>query len=340
MTTDTTASPLESFRQGRDAVLSSVLDLVSGLEGHVLEFQNSHESKLREAGIAVSEALTDKARLEGVLGEQTRELQLLREHVCVVPAASFGEDPLDTSGAGSHPQAGMTVPDHSVDSSDPVDTSPAIAELNSDLEAERRTTAGLRAELESRDRKISALNETAGAAVEQHRALEASFDQRLADELRVAEIRVRGEAIRIIEAIAADNSALVEAADLFTVAFSSEPAPAGKPVTATTPAPAFETEPVNVARVQESPEVPIPGWDTFDLPAQESEAEPAPLTQSYMAATDLDDAIQDPDFFTRPQSLGEPDGDAGHAPVPATAPTGAPKPGYGFFGRPKENERV
>lgn len=332
MTTATTTNPLESYQQGRDKFMAVVLDAMSGLESTVLGYEHQHEHHARAAGTELSLALAENNRLHKEVGDQALELDASRSHVCPVPEFTPvpGVDPLDTSAVATISAA--------EDSSQSDESARIIAELRAGLEAEQRTSAALRVELEAerrtsaelrgdvaeRNGKISALKEAAEAqpvAAEADRETEENFNRRLAEGVRSAEAGTRSEAIRIIEAIAADNPALEEAADLFTVAFAAPGDAAGTP----------KARPEKPA-AQETAGLPGPGEDFFNaLPAPEPEAAPAPLTQAYMPAPDLDDdAIVNPHFFDNPQTLEEP--------APDASPVEAPKPGHGIFGRKKENQ--
>jgi hypothetical protein len=380
--TATTPSPLESYREGRDRILNVVLDAVSGLEGSVLDFMHDHEGKVRSASFALSQSLSENGRLERLVGEQALALDESRSHVCPVPEFTDvpGVDSLDTTVAAAAPVA-------SEDTTGAEEAARTIAELRGSLEAERRISAGLRtdlaaeqkisaglrADLADRDGRIESLEEGARVAekkllatVEAHqehvRDTQENFDSRLAAGVSAAETGVRGEAIRIIEAIAADNPALAAAADLFTVAFPAEASTAGSqgfaapaPATAAVVAPVppvdfFASIPAAEPAAPEVtdavdwdtvPAAPAPAESVDFVPAPEAEAAPAPMTQVYMAAPDLeDDAILDPNFFDTPQPLEAPAGEAIQAPAPTGGPVEAPKPGYGLFGRKKEHSGV
>jgi hypothetical protein len=369
MTTAPATSPLESFQHGRDNFLAVVLDGMSGLETSVLEFMHEHERQARVAGTELADALRDKARLEGQLGEQALELETSRAHVCAVPAAddSFTVDSVEDSAPVSAPAA---------DTSGSEEADRTIAELRAGLEAEQRTSAGLRADLEAEkivsaglrteiDKLDGTLDDVEGklrTANEAHtryvRETQETFDQRLSAGVRAAETGVRGEAVRIIEAIAADNPALAEAADLFTVAFPAEAAPEDSAPEGS-PAPAEEPQAAGPApEPAEAPAAPQsaaePEWDQMvaapaptdedfynALPAPEPEAAPAPMTQVLLPAPDLsDDAILDPNFFDNPEPLEAPVGEPVQAPAPAGNQAEVPKPGYGLFGRKKEAQNA
>lgn len=385
MTTATTTSPLESYQQGRDSFLAVVLDAMSGLETSVLEFQHHHEGQVRASGSDLTETLREKERLEQVVGEQALELEASRSHVCTVP--EFAD--FDDESAAEPAPVSVTetaAPAEAAEGSE--DAALVIAELRASLAAEQGVSAGLRTELAAEkvatselraklaenDREIDKLDDALDsadaklqAATEAHalfvREAESTFDQRLAADLRIAETGVRREAVRIIEAIAADNPPLAEAAELFTIAFPAEAAPAGAQehaAPAQTPAPVAAPAPVPgedffasipAPELAEAPAAPqadaAPEWDeitpaptaeaffTAD-PAPEADAAPAPLTQVLLPAPAADDTILDPNFFDTPQPLDEPAGE----PVQAPAPTEVPKPGYGLFGRKKESQNV
>lgn len=370
MTTAPATSPLESFQHGRDNFLAVVLDGMSGLETSVLEFMHQHERQARVTGTELAEALRDKAQLEDQLGEQALELETSRTHVCAAPAVddAFASDSLEDS-------APVTVP-AAADNSGSEEAARTIAELRAGLEAEQRTSAGLRTDLEAEkivsaglrteiDKLDGTLDDVEGklrSANEAHtryvRETQETFDQRLSAGVRAAETGVRGEAVRIIEAIAADNPALAEAADLFTVAFPAEAAPEdsapeGSPAPAEEPQAAGPApEPVEAAAAPQpaaEPEwnqaatAPAPTDEDFfnALPAPEPEAAPAPMTQVLLPAPDLsDDAILDPNFFDNPEPLEAPVGEPVQAPAPAGNQAEVPKPGYGLFGRKKEAQNA
>ena len=383
MTTAITTSPLESYQTGRDSFLTGVLDVMSGLEKSVLEFQHDHDRKVRAAGADLSNALREKARLEHLVGEQALELAASRSHVCAVP------EPVDLEGQPVAEPSPVTIPEplpsaESIAGSE--ETARTIAELRAALAAEQGITAGLRAELAAEktvtgelraklagnDQEIAKLDDTLDAvegklrnAAEEHtryiREAEATFAKRLAEGVLTAETGVRLEAIRIIEAIAADNPALAEVADLFTVVFPAEADPAGRrepapaqvppPVPAAAaeaaeapgddffaaiPAPAPAEAPTALQAAAEpaqgTPDAPAPMEDFFNnLPAPEHA--PAPMTQILLPAPDLTgDAVLDPNFFDTQEPLTNPD--------PAQPPAEAPKPSHGLFGRNKENQNV
>lgn len=369
MTTAHATSPLESFQHGRDNFLAVVLDVVSGLETSVLEFQHQHEGQARAAGSRLSEALRDNARLEAQLGEQALELEASRVHVCATPDAG---DPF--AGDSAEESAPVTAPSPG-DHPGSEEAARTISELRAGLEAEQRVSAGLRADLEA-EKAVSAglrreidnldgtLDDVEGklrTATETHSRYVAetqqTFELRLADGVRAAETGVRGEAVRIIEAIAADNPALAEAADLFTVAFPAEAAPEdGTPAAAADAAAAPAEEPLAALPAPEPAEAPAapqpaaapemisaaaPEAEDFynALPAPEPETVPAPMTQVLLPAPDLsDDAILDPNFFDNPEPLEVPSGEPVQAPADNQAEV--PKPGHGLFGRKKETQNV
>lgn len=351
MTTLTAPTPLASYQQGRDKILASIMDAVSGLEGVVLDFQHAHEGSARSISFELSEAQRDQARLEGLLGEQARELETARRHVCpALPSTdSFGLDlasPSETVAPAAEVNedadaAARTIEElrASLQEQSRVNTS-----LNEDLAAERRVSAGLRDELAGRDARITTLEGKAAeagaaltAASEAHqkyvRDAEKNFEQRLARGLRGTENSVRAEAVRIVEAIAADNPGLAEAADLFTVAFPAEAAPDGHDAAVPQPALTADAVPASAAAL------PVSEEDFLDaIPAAGPADDPAPLTQVYMQAPDLsEDAILDPDFFATPPTADAPEGDAR---VQEEAPAEFPKPSYGLFGRKKEEQNV
>ncbi|MBG0738853.1 hypothetical protein IV500_05385 [Paeniglutamicibacter antarcticus] len=378
MTTATTTSPLETYQHGRDKFLAVVLDAVSGLESSVLDFQYQHGGLLRTTGAELEEALRTKADLEVLVGEQANELEASRSHVCPVnetedAATDAVEDP-DTE----------IIPD-TEDTTRSAGDARTIAELQSALEAERRISAGLRADLAA-EQAVSAglrgelaskadvysrlgdvensLREATEAHTRYVSETQESFEQRLGAGVRAAESGIRIEAVRIIEAIAADNPALAEAADLFTVAFPAETEPlcdnggaargaVPDPVTpvpvgdflAALPAPELTTPPQDLQAPAE------PDWDSMipapaptaenfftTLPVPEPETAPEPFTQVLLPAPDLsDDAILDPHFFDTPVPLEEPAGEPVQSPAPTDGRVEAPTPGYGQFGLRKEN---
>lgn len=352
MTTATTiASPLEAYKQGRDTFLAVVLDAMTVLEGSVLDFEHTHEGKIRSAGAELSEVFHEKVRLEKLVGEQALEIHDARTHVCSVPEVTGGfgypaaEAPVHAYVAEAAPEAPA------------VDNAPelaaaagTIAELREAVDAERRNSealrialeeerlvaADLRTELGNHGQDIPALRAAAVqseskllAAAESHSAYvrdtQERFDQRLADGIRAADADVRAEANRIIEAIAADNPALVAAADLFTVAFPAAPATEDRPAVTTAPA-ATAAIPVPAPDLDFFASIPVETPGTV----QDAEVDPGPLTQSYPAPELGEDAILDPDFFNSPEPLEE----------PADESTEAPKPGHGLFGRKKETQGV
>jgi hypothetical protein len=378
MTTAPATSPLESFQHGRDNFLAVVLDVVSGLETSVLEFQHQHEGNARAAGAELAETLRAKVQLENQLGEQALELEASRNHVCAAPAVDDA-----FTGEGTEGSVPVTAP-AAADNSGSEEAERTISELRAGLEAEQRVSAGLRAELEA-EKSVSAglrgeidkldgtlddVESKLRSATEAHSRYvsetQETFDQRLSAGIRAAGTGVRGEAIRIIEAIAADNPALAEAADLFTVAFPAEaaaedtipaavivsaPAPAGD-VLADLPAPELveapaapqpATEPALEPEWDQMVTAPAPTAEDFynALPAPEPEAAPAPMTQVLLPAPDLsEDAILDPNFFDNPEPLEAPVGEPVQAPAPAENQAEAPKPGYGLFGRKKEAQNA
>ncbi|ACL42127.1 hypothetical protein Achl_4176 (plasmid) [Pseudarthrobacter chlorophenolicus A6] len=369
MTTLTTKTPLASYQQGRDQILATVLGAVSGLEGFVLAFQHEHEAQLRAAGIQLSDAVREQARLEGILGEQALELESARRHVCPTPPITdgFGFDQ-HAPAMESAPPAAAESPDATAqDSEDAAAANATIEELraslrekerlntslNEDLLAERQVSAGLRADLVKRDTRITTLEADAakaGAALasanQTHqdyvRDAETNFDQRLTQGVRSAEQGVRAEAVRIIEAIAADNPELAEAADLFTVAFPAV-AEAASPAPQPLPAAVAEAPVPSAGPSVSSPAAPPVSEDDFldAIPAAEPERAAAPMTQVYLPAPDLsDDSILDPDFFTTPEALDAPADEADSAPSLEGAAAEAPKPGYGLFGRKKEEQNA
>ncbi|MET4143750.1 hypothetical protein [Arthrobacter sp. UYCo732] len=383
--TATTASPLATFQEGRNAILTSILGSVAGLEGSVLEFQNAHEGEVRAVRFELSEAVREQKRLESLVGDQALELDSARKHICAVPAPatdSFGFDLEVPAPAAADPapapapapEGEDTTPTAAVTETDATDRT--IEELRSgmeelrrtnetlsaDLRAEQGTTADLRLKLEERDRRIETLQDESAAAgrnltaaEEKHqdyaRDAEKSFDERLATGVRTAQNGVRAEAVRIIEAIAADNPDLAEAADLFTVAFPAETDAAPE---------AHAPVPVRASVVDVPDEAPAAAGDVFQgiqtaeqeaptaaaseddflqaLPTDDADGVPEPLTQNYLPAPDLtDDAILDPNFFDTPPALGDV---AFDAPAPEEKQAEAPKPGYGLFGRKKEDSNA
>lgn len=372
MTTATATSPLESFQAGRDSLLAVVLDGVSGLETSVLNFMHEHERQARATGTELADALRDKARLENRVGEQALELEEHRTHVCATADTRdlFAVDAAEDS----TPAIAPAVPD----GTDTGEASPIIAELRAALEAERGVSAGLRADLEA-ERNVSAglrgeigkrddaLDEADGklrTANEAHtqyvRDAQETFDQRLSEGVRAAEAGIRVEAVRIIEAIAADNPALAEAADLFTVAFPAEasgedirqdhavpaleadaPAPsedffAGIPAPQLTPVP--EEQP---ASAEDDWEQVIAAAAPAAPETRTDEAAPELMTQVLIPALDLhSDAILDPSFFDTPAPLDPPAGESAEAPAHEEKQAEVPKPGLGLFGRKKEAQNA
>lgn len=324
MTTATTPSPLETYQQSRDEFLAVVLHAMSGIEGAVLSFENVHESKVRAAATELSSALQEVSRLEGLTAEQAAELRAARSHACTVPASedffardSTEPDLLDAQTVAVHEE---TV-GHGEDER-------TIADLRSQLAAEQRTAAALRDELAGTRATIASLREDLGqkagelsAATENHTAYiresEAVISRRLEDNAKTIEAAVRGKAVLVVEAIAADNPGLADVAELFSVAF---------PVDAdgddfTYQGPAVHTVPAEDEPVGE-----------FFADGPEQDARPEPMTQMLLAAPDLDDdAILDPHFFDTPPTLDEPDPEddpAAHAPE------------HGAFGRKKEDQHT
>ena len=321
MTTATT--PLESFQSGRNTILTAMLDAMNGLEGSVLEFQHQHEGRGRAADLALSSALSENARLKNLVGEQAEELSTARSHACTVPEARE-----DTAATPTQVELPPVPEEAGRDGS-----LQALEELRAELEWERQVSAGLRTELEKEQRAATTLRDELAAVGTQETALEA----RIREGARSAEAAVRGEAVRIIDAIAADNPALAEAADLFTVAFQSDPAPS-KPIVddwdaepETRPAdpnPATKTETSEADAVGDGLEDAVEDFlDTIPDPGTDSL--PAPLTQAYQPSPASDEALT-PDFFDTPADLKAPDGE----------PDPAPKPGNGLFGRKKEKSNV
>jgi hypothetical protein len=374
MTTATTASPLETYRQGRDQVLSVLLETMTGLETSVLEFQHQHEGQARTVGTELSQALRDKARLEDQMGEQALELVAARNHVCAAP------EPENRFSEETAVRPAEIVTPETADDPELTDAEQTITELRAALAAEQGVSArlrtklaaeealstGLRKEISDTTRSLKVVQGKLYAATDSHsayvRETQATFEQRLAAGVSAAETDVRGEAVRIIEAIAADNPDLADAVDLFTVAFPAEAAPEDKEL------------PDSPAPIVTEPAVPVPAVDFFDIPAEaetdgsanpattagpeaaavlpidedifnlpdpESEAGVTPMTQAYLQAPDLDDdAILDPHFFDNPEPLEAPADEQAQTPVPAENQAAVPKPSYGLFGRKKETQNV
>ncbi|QOT19501.1 hypothetical protein [Paenarthrobacter sp. YJN-5] len=306
------------------------------------------------------------------MGEQALELKEYRTHVCATP------DTRDFFAAGDSEDSAPVAAPAPVASPGTEEASPIIAELRAALEAERGVSAGLRANLEA-ERNVSAglrgeigkrddaLDEADGklrTANEAHtryvREAQETFDQRLSEGVRAAEAGIRVEAVRIIEAIAADNPALAEAADLFTVAFPAEasgeeirqdqavpapeadaPAPsedffAGIPAPHLAPAP--EAQP---ASAEDDWEQVIAAAAPSAPETRTDETAPEPMTQVLIPAPDLhSDAILDPSFFDTPAPLDPPAGESAEAPAPEEKQAEAPKPGLGLFGRKKEAQNA
>lgn len=358
MTTAPTTSPLESYQQGRDAILSVVLDAMTGLEGSVLAYQHTHEGLARAAGIELTAAQSENLRLQTLAGEQAEELEAARAHVCptsevddvfvAIPAeAQTAEAPANADSPATESEGA----DHAAAASA---AAAAIADLNGRLAAEQEISAGLRAELADAGKELelvqsalaSATTRLEGAA-ESVRTLEATFDQKLQGRVDAAGAGIRGEAVRIIEAIAADNPNLAEAAELFAIAFPTE-GPSVEPASATAPnalpAPVAAFSAPLAFSVPSAPPAPVENF--FDsIPEDESRTDgrddaAVPMIQTFNPSELGDDAILDPHFFDTPPTV---DGHEAESPDakddPASPPAeqlDVPKPGYGLFGRKKE----
>ncbi|MCU6480142.1 hypothetical protein [Arthrobacter sp. A2-55] len=335
MTTDTLATPIEAFRSSRDALLTTLLTSLNGLEVSVLSYDQERERHLEQLEAELAAALTQNVEPSMSLGERGEEtvqvpivapelvearasIEHLEAELAALRKAAAGKTPV--YGATDIPELEsdeILVPvDMGKVDSDAFERAQArVAELESEaLEAVERIES-LEAELVDMHDKLTATTTRADESDARTTALEAELGTKKAqfaqERLAAVDTATRA-ALKVLAAVAADepDAPLSEAVELVEIALGVEATRESAPevTDATSELPVLPDLADFDAFNSEEPVAPAAGSD-----GKEENSDPQPLasvsTLELIAFEELTD-------------------DQAHS-------SGEPGKGFGFFGRKK-----